>query len=512
MVLLALTGAAFLYGALEVLSGGRAYIHGEGRWSKGQQEAVFLLDRYAEHGNPADLVRARQSLSVPLGDREARLALTGPAHDPERAREGFLRGGNHPADIPVMIHLLEYFEHAPWFREAIRIWERADLFILRLQEVADELERQWQRDSPSQATLDRLRNEITTIDLSLRRYEKQFSATLNEGLRVLELVVGVAGALLMLLLAGVAILVFRWATRRIRASEQRFWTSFVHAPMGLALLSRDGRFVEINEALCQILGRARARLVGQPLESVLADPDADGVPLVDRVGEEPVEFERRLTHAENGDRWCRLGLRPVPAAPDAAFIAVIEDVSEQKQHTEELSWQATHDALTGLYNRSHFSKLLAQAIQECRDGGSEHVLGFIDLDEFKTVNDTCGHVAGDELLRELAELMPQHMRAADVMARLGGDEFVFLLRDCPLEKGRMRADRLRRSVADYTFEREGRSFETSASIGVVALDGTIGDVREALDAADHACYCAKGAGRNRVWVHGEESRESRAEG
>lgn len=500
MVLIALTGTAFIYTALEILSGGRAYIHGEGRWSKAQQEAVFYLDRYAERGNPADLVRAREALSVPLGDRAARQALTGPAHDPEAARTGLLRGGNHPEDIPVMIELLEHFEHAPWFRESIRIWERADLYILRLQEVAGELERQWQREPPSQAELDRLRTEITTIDLSLRRYEKRFSATLNEGLRVLEQAIATATALLLLLLAGLSILVFRWATHRIRDSEQRFWTSFVHAPMGLALLSNDGRFIEVNEALSSILQCPRERLLGQPFESILPD---DGEPVLGRIGEKPIELERRLTPPGRGERWCRIGIRPVPA-PDADYIVMIEDISEQRQRTEELSWRATHDGLTGLYNRAHFSSLLTQAIKECLSGRSRHVLGFIDLDEFKKINDTCGHVAGDELLQALGRLMPRYLRAADVMARLGGDEFVFLLRDCPPGKGRMRAERLRRAVAEYRFEWGDHTFDVTASIGLVALDGTIGDPRTALDAADHACYRAKDAGRDRVWVHGEE--------
>lgn len=501
MVLLALIGAAFIHVALEILSGGRAYIHGEGRWSKGQQEAVFYLDRYAARGNPPDLVRARQALSVPLGDREARLALVGPAHDPERARRGFLRGGNHPDDIPGMIRLLEHFDWAPWFREAIDIWSRADYYILRLEEVADELERQWRDDSPSQAALNRLRDEITSIDLRLREYEKRFSATLNEGLRVLELVAGMAGALLLLLLTGLAILVFRWATRRMRASEQRFWTSFVHAPMGLALLSRDGRFIEVNETLCSILNRSREQLVEQPLDAVMPPDDTDSTPVLQQIGDKPVELERRLKRADDGERWCRLGVQPVPAAPDAGFIVVVEDISEAKRRTEELSWRATHDALTDLFNRSHFESLLSQAIRDCRDRSSQHVLGFIDLDEFKRVNDTCGHAAGDTLLQELAERMPRHLRTADVMARLGGDEFVFLLRDCPRDKGEMRAERLRRSVSEYTFEWEGRSFGISTSIGLVMLDGTIDDARQALDAADHACYRAKDEGRDRVWVH-----------
>lgn len=501
MVVLALIGSVFIHAALEILSGGRAYIHGEGRWSKGQQEAVFFLDRYAERGDPADLARAREALDVPLGDREGRQALVGSAHDPEQARRGFRLGGNHPDDIPDMIRLLEHFEWAPWFREAIDIWERADIHILRLQELADELERHWRDGSPPQTVLATLRNEITILDQRLRGFEKRFSATLNEGLRVLELVLALAGALLLLLLAAFALLVFLWATRRIRTSEQRFWTSFVHAPMGLALLSHDGRFSEVNEALCRILGRSREQLIEQSLDALMQSEDGDSVPLLQEMGDEPAELERRLKRADDCERWYRLGVQPLPAASDAGFIVVVEDISEVKQRTEELSWRATHDALTDLFNRTHFEGSLAQAMQESRGGQSRHVLGFIDLDEFKIVNDTCGHSAGDRLLQEVARLLPQHLRSADVLARLGGDEFVFLLRDCPPAMGRAIADKLRQSIEDYIFSWEDRSFRISTSIGVVTLDGTIGEPDEALKAADHACYRAKEEGRNRVWVY-----------
>lgn len=509
MVILALIGAIFIHAALDILSGGRAYIHSEGRWSKGQQEAVFFLDRYAERGDPADLARAREALDVPLGDREARQALVDPAHDPEQARRGFRRGGNHPDDIPGMIRLLEHFAWAPWFREAIDIWEQADIHILRLQELAGELERHWRDGRPPQTVLADLRNEITIIDQRLRGFETRFSATLNEGLRVLEFVLALAGALLLLLLAAFALLVFRWATRRIRASEQRFWTSFAHAPMGLALLSHDGRFTEVNEVLCRILGQSRERLLTQSLDAVMPTDGTDLAPLLLQLGDESAEIERRLKRSDGNKCWCRLGVQPIPAGPDAGFIVAIEDISEAKQRNEELSWRATHDALTGLLNRSQFQNLLTQAIRDCHERSSQHVLGFIDLDEFKTVNDTCGHAAGDKLLQELARLMPQHLRAADVMARLGGDEFVFLLRDCPLQKGEMRAERLRRSVADYVFEWKEQYFDISTSIGVVVLDGTIKNADEALDRADHACYRAKNEGRNRIWVDGTEVEPTR---
>lgn len=502
MVVLALIAAAFTYTALNILSGGRAYIHGEGRWSKAQQEAVFFLDRYAERGDPADLARARAALAVPLGDREARLALQGAAYDPARARRGFLRGENHPSDVPTMIWLFEEFEHAPYFRDAIDIWARADVHILRLRELADALAEQWREGTPSGTAIEELRTELTAIDQRLRAFEKEFSATLNRGLRTLQLALAVTGVLVLLALAALGVLIFRWATRRIRASEQRFWTSFVHAPMGLALLSADGRCVEVNEALCQTLDRSRERLLGQPLDSVLqGDADDDFQVVLQRAARGGVRLERRLLRADGAELWGELSLRPVPGAPDEAFIAVIEDISEQKRRTDDLSYRASHDSLTGLFNRAHFEHTLAHAVRECRDGDSVHVLGFIDLDAFKRVNDSCGHAAGDGLLEQVAILMRQQLRASDVMARIGGDEFAFLLRDCPPEKGRAIADKLRRAVAAVAFLWDERRFMVSTSIGLVVLDGTLDDPDRALQAADAACYRAKDGGGDQVRTH-----------
>lgn len=504
MVLLALVGVIFTFAALAVVSGGRAYVHGEGRWSKAQQQAVFYLDRYAESGDRTDLVRARDALSIPLGDRQARLALEGDAYDYPRAYEGLRQGGNHPADIPEMIWLFEHFELAPYFRQAIQLWAQGDQYITRLQQLAAALERQWASAEPSARELARLRTELGSVDRQLRELENRFSSTLNDGLRLLETALAIAGALVLLLLAGIGLLIFRWATRRIRSSEQRFWASFAHAPVGFALLSDRARCVEVNESLCNLVGLEREQLIGQSLDAIIEPLDDETVQqLLQWASEGRRRFERRLRCADGSRLWGELGLRPLPGSPHEAFIAVVEDISEEKQRTEHLSWQATHDALTGLYNRTHFETMLEEAIEDSRSGRAQHVLGFIDLDHFKQVNDTSGHAAGDALLGELAGLMRQELRTSDVLARIGGDEFGFLLHDCPKHVGRVIADELARAIAGFTFESHGQEFILSASIGIAELDGTFADVEAALRAVDTACYAAKGEGRNQVCVHGD---------
>lgn len=162
---------------------------------------------------------------------------------------------------------------------------------------------------------------------------------------------------------------------------------------------------------------------------------------------------------------------------------------------------AFHDELTDLSNRRQFERGVRRAVENARRKNSTHALFYMDLDQFKLVNDTCGHAAGDDLLRELATLFRRHVREEDVVARLGGDEFGILLQHCPLDRALQVAEKLRQAVSDLKFLWRGRPFHVGVSVGVVEINrGSVG-VGEALRAADMACYAAKDMGRNRVHVY-----------
>ena len=184
-------------------------------------------------------------------------------------------------------------------------------------------------------------------------------------------------------------------------------------------------------------------------------------------------------------------------------VLVFHDVSQARQMATQLTWQASHDSLTGLINRREFENRVALALASARADGLTHTLLYLDLDQFKLVNDTCGHVAGDELLRQLSALKQKRMRASDTLARLGGDEFGLLLENCPLDQAQRIADNLRQVIKNFRFTWEGKSFEISASIGVVGVHADSGGLSDVLSAADMACYAAKEAGRNRVHVYRE---------
>ena len=181
-------------------------------------------------------------------------------------------------------------------------------------------------------------------------------------------------------------------------------------------------------------------------------------------------------------------------------VMVFRDATPQRQLTRQLSHQATHDPLTGLINRGEFERRLARVVSSARDTEAVHGLCYLDLDRFKTVNDTCGHVAGDALLRQLAGVLRGELRSRDTLARLGGDEFAVLLEHCELEQARRIADGLRVAVQNFRFAWENSSFTLGVSIGLVEITAGCIAESDALRAADAACYRAKHAGRNRIHV------------
>jgi diguanylate cyclase (GGDEF)-like protein/PAS domain S-box-containing protein len=183
-------------------------------------------------------------------------------------------------------------------------------------------------------------------------------------------------------------------------------------------------------------------------------------------------------------------------------VVVFRDVSRERRLRRALSYQATHDALTGLINRREFEHRLHAALAETRARADiEHALVYVDLDQFKVVNDTCGHPAGDRLLKQVTGLLQTRVRNSDTLARLGGDEFGILLQDCGIEQALKIAEGLRQAIRDFRYEWNGQTIQIGASIGIVSIDRQTESVAETMSAVDVACYAAKDQGRNRVHVY-----------
>ena len=181
-------------------------------------------------------------------------------------------------------------------------------------------------------------------------------------------------------------------------------------------------------------------------------------------------------------------------------VLVFSDATEARRIARETSYQAAHDKLTGLVNRHEFEHRLQRVLDDTRNDADDHALCYLDLDRFKIVNDKCGHIAGDELLRQIAALLRQESRKRDTLARIGGDEFGLLMEHCSINQAQRVADKMREAVAAYTFLWEEQTFNVGVSIGVIAVTAASGTLQDVLKMADTACYMAKNEGRNRVRV------------
>jgi diguanylate cyclase (GGDEF)-like protein/PAS domain S-box-containing protein len=278
----------------------------------------------------------------------------------------------------------------------------------------------------------------------------------------------------------------------------------------------DGRIDYINTAAEALLGQRLDQVVGKSFPEVASLVDeADRRSLGDPVrmalvaGGRVTMGRRAVLVPANGgtERSVELSVSPLKSETGEAtgLVLVLHDTSELRGLTRQMTYQASHDALTGLVNRREFERRLQEALESAQTGDTAHALCYLDLDRFKVVNDTCGHTAGDNMLREVASIVKEAVRDSDTAGRLGGDEFALLLVGCPLEKARQIADDVVRSVNDFRFVWKDKIFNIGVSIGIVEIGRGGGAIEDLMNSADSACYVAKKQGG--VHVHVYSARE-----
>ncbi len=283
--------------------------------------------------------------------------------------------------------------------------------------------------------------------------------------------------------------------------------------IGDAVITTDieGRVEFLNPVAEALTGWSNDEASGRPLQQVFKIiSEITRLPV-----ENPVEkalLQNGIVGLANHTVLIRRDGHEVPIEDSAApirdrdghilgVVLVFHDIGEKRKLTHQLSHQATHDALTGLINRSEFERQLEDLRDNAASQHKEHALLYLDLDQFKVVNDTCGHSAGDELLRQLTAQIQAKVRDSDTFARLGGDEFGVLLENCPLDQAVRLANVLLDEVGTFRFVWLDKTFAVGVSIGLVAITASSGNSASVLSAADTACYAAKDKGRNRVQVY-----------
>jgi len=376
--------------SMAVLHASRAYVAGEGAWSKAQKDAIAHLHRYARTGAEAEYNAYVSAIRVPIGDRIAREALEKRSNpDFETARAGFLQGRNHPDDIEAMMNLFVYFRDVSYLDRAIGIWAEADALIGELDDASQELRVAVRAQPPDETRVRKIIAGVDALDARLRPLEDAFSSTLGEASRWLQNLmvrVRVAAAVVFLLLV-------------------------------MFLINRE---------------------------------------------------LRRSEHAEGALR----------------------------ESETEMKFLAQHDMLTGLPNRAMFQEQAQQLIAQAGRHGRRAALLFIDLDNFKQVNDSLGHGTGDALLKAAAKRLRLAIREEDVVARLGGDEFCVLLGevDGPADAAAV-AQKLLAALID-NFRIGERELYATASIGIGCFPEDGADANTLLMHADVAMYRAKDSGKN----------------
>ncbi|MDE1164256.1 MAG: EAL domain-containing protein [Pseudomonas sp.] len=515
----ALLGCISLY----ALSAVRGYVAGESLWSKGQKDAIYYLSQYADSRDERAFKKYIEVIAVPQGGHDLRIALDQPEPDLVAARKGLLQGGNHPDDVNSIIWLYLNFRHFSYLERAIERWTVGDGYLVQLDSVAQQMHQGISSGKANAEDIERWKAQIQAINDGVTPAAKAFSDSLGEGSRfLLRLLVSINLGTALLLIALALWLTARLLSQRhafataLQVEKERAQVTLASIGDGVITTDVDGAIAYMNPAAEQLTHWNAQQANGLPLAALfnLLDENAekDSFTLIEHIlggelkgGSEHAKLIQRLDGST-----VSVTLVGAPIFTDGKIsgtVLVLHDMTQERQYIANLSWQATHDALTGLANRREFEYRLELTLASLARQQGRHSLMFLDLDQFKLVNDTCGHAAGDELLRHICTLLQSGLREGDTLARLGGDEFGILLENCPPEVAEKIAETLRQTVQNLHFVWKGRPFVTTISIGLVHITQAPTTLESSLRAADMACYMAKEKGRNRVQVYHADDTE-----
>jgi diguanylate cyclase (GGDEF)-like protein/PAS domain S-box-containing protein len=500
--------------SLSTLSSIRAFVNGEGMWSKAERQAVAELRQFARTGSSDHYRRFRAELAVNLGDRAARLELQ--SHTPNylRAAQGFIAGRNHPDDVAGMMRMFRLFRNSSIFAAPLAAWTEADEWIAKLDQAGEQMQSAMQSDGAGSDRVERLAGVAEFIHLGVAPLEDEFSASLG---RTSRLVMGLLSGLLALcsvVLVGIGAIISRNMIRRgeriasaLRESQEQVFAAQARSHVTLESIADavlctnlEQQVTYMNGAAEQLTGWTTTEAEQQPLSTVLNIlPEADAFSAAGSL----------LQRRDGSTVPIHEHAAPICDSRGAVTgsVFVLRDMTQQRIFATQLQHQATHDALTGLTNRREFERQLRLVIEDQQRSGGDYALLYLDLDQFKVINDTCGHAAGDELICQVSTAVRQRLRGGDLLARLGGDEFGVLLMHCPTHAALKLAESIRHRVSELRFMWKGRIFAVNASIGVLSLAESLPTVDDALSAADQACYLAKDNGRNRVQIFHPDDQE-----
>lgn len=302
------------------------------------------------------------------------------------------------------------------------------------------------------------------------------------------------------------------AEHSLRISEKKFRSLFDENPCMFFTVDYSANILSVNKFGAMHLGYDAEQMKGRSLFNFIYEDDnykfSDQLEVCLKKPDEIHNWEMRTSKNDGEILWLRVLARVVAEGINEETIFIVcEDITEARILSDKLVHEATHDGLTGLINRHEFEKRLQRALLSSQFDNTAHVLCFMDLDRFKIINDTCGHLAGDKLLKQLSQSLNLSIRNRDSLARLGGDEFGLLIEHCSLHKAEEIANKIKQAVTDFRFYWDDNVFKIGVSIGIVEINSSSIGISDVLMAADNACYTAKDKGRDRIHIHMEGDTE-----
>lgn len=296
----------------------------------------------------------------------------------------------------------------------------------------------------------------------------------------------------------------------LRNSEEQLGLITESIPAAISYIDAELRYQYNNAAFEDYFKLPREKVKGRYMSEVMSEEAYEkNRPYIEQaLSNQQTRFEYKYVRSDGSlVAFETVYVPQANAEGEVLGIYILStDITERKRIEEQLSYQASHDALTGLINRHEFERRVERLFLTIKEEKAQHAMCYLDLDQFKVVNDTCGHIAGDEMLRQLSSILQKTVRHRDTLARLGGDEFGVLMEHCSLDDAHRVATSLQKNIQDFQFLWEGQCFNVGVSIGLVAITEAIPNLTELLKEADAACYMAKDLGRNRIHVyHGEDA-------
>jgi diguanylate cyclase (GGDEF)-like protein/PAS domain S-box-containing protein len=295
-------------------------------------------------------------------------------------------------------------------------------------------------------------------------------------------------------------------------AKNRYITLYDNNPSMMFSINTLGNILSVNQTCAEQLGLSTEELKQHSIFDFIYTIDIPTMSaFLERCLLSPMQVHKEEFRQIGGQgqiAWLRVSAKSLDHEHHANnLLLVCEDITEARELGEKIAYQASHDALTGLANRNEFDRYVKKAMELVYTDNSEHVLCYLDLDQFKVINDTCGHLAGDELLRQLGDVLKRNRRGQDFISRLGGDEFGVLMYYCSLADAVLLCENLRDIIKDFRFFWEGKSFSIGVSIGLSAINKSSRSAVNLFKEADSACYAAKDKGRNRIHVYSPDDEE-----